>query len=68
MEYLLEPFANQWKSLGFVCNELLSLKLTNCIFRKKCEGGSDGEERLRIRDFLKAPTSRRTKQVASCLK
>ena len=42
-------------------NELLPLKLTNCIFRKKCEGGGDDEERLRIRNFLNAPTHRRTK-------
>jgi hypothetical protein len=68
MEDLLDPFIDQWKSPGFMHNELLPLNLNNCIFRKKCEGGGDGEERLRIRYFVKAPTGRRTKDIASCLK
>jgi hypothetical protein len=46
-------------------NELLPLKLTNCIFRKKCEGGGVDEKRLRIRDFVRAPTDRRMKEIAS---
>jgi len=49
-----------------VRNELLPLNLTNCIFRKKYEGGGDGdgEERLTIRDFMKLPTGRRVKDIA----
>jgi hypothetical protein len=37
-------------------NELLPLKLTNCIFRKKCEGGGDGdgEEKARNGKVCKA--------------
>ena len=61
MEYVLEPFADQWQFPGFMSNELSPSQLTNWIIRKKCEGVSDDEERLRIRNFLKAPTCRHTK-------
>ena len=44
-----------------MCSDMLPLKINNCIFRKKCEGGGDDEERLRIRNLLKAATHRRTK-------
>ena len=62
MEYLPEPFTDQWQFPGFVQNELWPSQLTNCTIRKKCERGGDGKKRLRIRNFLKAPTRRRTKK------
>jgi len=45
-----------------VWNELSPSQLTNCTIRKKCEDGADGENRLRITNFLEAPTRRRTKE------
>jgi len=47
-----------------VHNDLLPLNLTNCILRKNCEGGGDGEEQLRIGDFMKSPIEQRVKEIA----
>jgi hypothetical protein len=40
-------------------DDLLALNINNCISIKKCEGVGDGEERLRIGDFMNLPTCKR---------
>jgi hypothetical protein len=36
-------------------DDMLALKLSNCILRKKCEGGGDDEEELMIGYFVNPP-------------